>query len=555
MNNPDAKQLIMAAYSGDINAVKLAIAAKVNLDAVDKNGLTALHYAAMGGYKDVVISLLTQGASPYIKDKYGKTAAHLAKSKHHGQIVSIFMNKETETLIKFVRANDLEAVERWILLGLGINEKTENGTTPLMWAIHDDVPAIFDVLLQSGADVESRLNTGDTALTLAADSGNFFAVDELIRAGADIDVMTNEGGYALFFAAKKGCIHIVKVLLYNKANPNLLTRQNITTLFGAVEGEHYDVAEILLENGADANLGGFSPALIDSCDFTCLGLATWKSNISLVNLLLRYKANPNAKMARGYTALNIAAIMGYADILNTLLRNGGDVNAETFNGATPEIVQLLRLHSANLPPANEQKENMSEDKVMIGKITPNKMMVEDIKAEKEQKTQHQQKSVHAPELQPLLAKLNHLTGLQSVKADISQFVNFLRFQQLRKSKGLSVPEQSLHMVFTGNPGTGKTTIARLVSQIYKSMGILTEGQFVETDRAGLIGGYLGQTALKTQEVVQSAIGGILFIDEAYSLTDNTSGHDQYGQEAVSTLLKLMEDHRDDLIVKIGRAHV
>lgn len=107
------------------------------------------------------------------------------------------------------------------------------------------------------------------------------------------------------------------------------------------------------------------------------------------------------------------------------------------------------------------------------------------------------------------------------------------------------------MVFTGNPGTGKTTIARLVSQIYKSMGILTEGQFVETDRAGLIGGYLGQTALKTQEVVQSAIGGILFIDEAYSLTDNTSGHDQYGQEAVSTLLKLMEDHRDDLIVIVA----
>lgn len=107
------------------------------------------------------------------------------------------------------------------------------------------------------------------------------------------------------------------------------------------------------------------------------------------------------------------------------------------------------------------------------------------------------------------------------------------------------------MVFTGNPGTGKTTIARLVSQIYKSMGILTKGQFVETDRAGLIGGYLGQTALKTQEVVQSAIGGILFIDEAYSLTDNTSGHDQYGQEAVSTLLKLMEDHRDDLIVIVA----
>ena len=147
--------------------------------------------------------------------------------------------------------------------------------------------------------------------------------------------------------------------------------------------------------------------------------------------------------------------------------------------------------------------------------------------------------------------LSRLIGLDRVKTDVTELINFLRVQQLRKAKGLSVPEQSLHMVFTGNPGTGKTTIARLVAQIYRSLGILSKGQFVETDRAGLVGGYLGQTAIKTQEIVDSALGGVLFIDEAYSLTDSTHGHDQYGQEAVATLLKMMEDHRDDLIVIVA----
>jgi len=162
-----------------------------------------------------------------------------------------------------------------------------------------------------------------------------------------------------------------------------------------------------------------------------------------------------------------------------------------------------------------------------------------------------EKSAPSPDAPALLNSLNKLTGLQQVKADVTQLVNFLRVQKLRKDKGLSVPEQSLHMVFTGNPGTGKTTIARLIAQIYRSMGILSKGQFIETDRAGLVGGYLGQTAIKTQEVVESALGGVLFIDEAYSLTDSTHGHDMYGQEAVATLLKLMEDHRDDLIVIVA----
>lgn len=150
-------------------------------------------------------------------------------------------------------------------------------------------------------------------------------------------------------------------------------------------------------------------------------------------------------------------------------------------------------------------------------------------------------------VEELIAEIDSLIGLENIKAEVKSLVNSLQVQQMRKSQGLPNPEISNHMVFFGNPGTGKTTIARQLGHLYRQLGILSRGHFIETDRSGLVGGYLGQTALKTTEVLNSALGGILFIDEAYTLS-STHGEDQYGQEAIDTILKYMEDHRDDLIV-------
>ena len=155
-----------------------------------------------------------------------------------------------------------------------------------------------------------------------------------------------------------------------------------------------------------------------------------------------------------------------------------------------------------------------------------------------------------PTLEELLAELDGLCGLEQVKQEVTSLINLVKVRRLREEAGLPVPPMSLHLVFLGNPGTGKTTVARLLARLYHAIGVLPKGQLVEVDRSGLVAGFVGQTALKTQEVIQKAIGGVLFIDEAYALVNQDNGND-FGREVIEVLLKNMEDHRKDLVVIVA----
>ncbi|MGA9277815.1 AAA family ATPase [Ilumatobacter sp.] len=313
----------------------------------------------------------------------------------------------------------------------------------------------------------------------------------------------------------------------------VIEASNLVAAFIDADGRHSDAE---LEAWLDSIGTRLTPPMVVTArtlrdDDTFDGRSRWLERPStLFDLLVKADAQDSERRSNRYYVLAMA--LAHATAAIDLVPSQGELTA--IDGFRTLLLHTMDDHLVPRPgqPARDVP-------------TP----ATGSTAETAVETEVEEIAIELPPERPieeLLAELDALVGLDQVKEEVRRLTSLLRIQEIRADRNMPTIETSKHLVFSGNPGTGKTTVARLLSQIFRSLGVVTTGHLVETDRSGLVAGFVGQTATRTKEVLESAVGGTLLIDEAYALA--RGGENDFGLEAIDTIVKFMEDHRDDLSV-------
>ena len=330
------------------------------------------------------------------------------------------------------------------------------------------------------------------------------------------------------------------VFIYDKYDGHLNCEWFIRDL---VNSEYYDLARKLINLLLENTYGDNDPQqnLFDTLYQAIVSSETrWKINSDGIDFLSEWFNKVESKTRRAQLEVGLLSLIDCVE---------GDSprGAMPFNMINePGALERLAADKTKTKPHNMASSQPSEFDVVMRE---RRELQESKKAEKALTSELKDAIIDETVLNEAMRELNDLIGLETVKEEVKSLCNFMRVRQLRKERQLKVPDMSQHLVFSGNPGTGKTTVARIIGRIYHALGFLSKGHFVEVDRSGLVAGYVGQTAIKTQEVIDSAMGGVMFIDEAYSLAPKYK--EDFGAEAIETILKSMEDHREDFVVIVA----
>ena len=429
-------------------------------------------------------------------------------------------------MIQAIKKRNIDVVRRLLDQGMDPNKVYREGNTRrgfLSFAIEAGDEQIVRLLLERGANPnQDRVLPENKTVCPLYESLHMFPNDRITR-----------------------------LLTEAKANVNYIVRSdNLTApvLIYAMCNQNPEMARLLLDKGADPNAERLLKKDHYRCSMLGEAIGEWP-NITIARLLIERGADVNYRWGNDKVTaplLTLAISGGKAEMARLLLDNGADPKAERVVANGNKHFTMLEDSRTTWP--NPQIEKMLRDALTrpAGKPASGNGAAPAAPAPKEDPPAAQPQE----KLEDLLAELNGYIGLSSVKKEVRTLASLITISKKREAMGIAQPPVSLHMVFTGNPGTGKTTVARLLARILKSMGLLTTGQLVETDRSGLVAGYIGHTAEKTNKVIDSAMGGVLFIDEAYALYKEDSPND-FGREAIDTLLKAMEDHRDNLVVIVA----